>query len=131
MKTSLTLFFIGLIGIVLLTIISPNIFTMVFGEEWSQAGTYFRLLSPLFIIQFSVYPLSQTLNILEKQEIQLVWNAARTILVFGGILLMGFNDISVYVFVFIYGLIMGVMYMVFWYLCYKNIVNLTFEKSLV
>ena len=49
----------------------------LFGADWSEASVLMLLLIPLFFGQFVVSPLSQTLNVIERQDIQLKWDFLR------------------------------------------------------
>lgn len=40
-----------------------------------------QALTAMYVMQFVVYPLSQTLNVLERQDLQLAWDIARLLLV--------------------------------------------------
>jgi O-antigen/teichoic acid export membrane protein len=50
-----------------LFITGPDLFALVFGENWRMAGEAARWLSPMLYIQFIVSPLSQVFSILEHQ----------------------------------------------------------------
>lgn len=62
------------------------LFVWIFGESWRDAGTYMQVLSLMLLIQFMVVPLSQTLNILERQAWQLGWDVGRLLLVMTALL---------------------------------------------
>jgi len=62
---------------------APNIFKIVFGLRWQEAGKYVQLLMIGYAFQFVSSPLSQIINILEKQAIQLQWDFIRVILIAG------------------------------------------------
>lgn len=87
LKSSLRLFLVGLAPITLLALAGPPLFAFVFGSEWLEAGRYARILAPMFLAQFVVVPLSQTLNVLERQGLQLGWDTARLLLVLGAFVL--------------------------------------------
>ena len=82
-KTASRLFLLAALPSLALMLFGPWLFALVFGSSWLQSGHYMRILAPMFLIQLSVVPLSQTLNILERQELQLLWDAGRFVLVFG------------------------------------------------
>jgi O-antigen/teichoic acid export membrane protein len=65
----------------LLVLFGPNLFALVFSESWRTAGTYARTLAPMFLLQMVASPLSQTLNVLERQDLQLGWDTARLLIV--------------------------------------------------
>jgi O-antigen/teichoic acid export membrane protein len=77
LKTALRLFLVGIIPIGLISLIGPWLFIIVFGESWKQAGVYIQLLFFASIGKFVVNPISQTLIILERQFIQLIWDVGR------------------------------------------------------
>lgn len=54
--------------------------TLIFGREWSGVSTLVVVLAPFFLGQFVVAPLSQTLNVLGRQDIQLIWDLFRMII---------------------------------------------------
>lgn len=83
LRSSLRLLLIGLAPIALLALVGPALFAFVFGAEWLEAGRYARALAPMFLAQFVVVPLSQTLNVLERQDLQFGWDATRLLLVLG------------------------------------------------
>ena len=70
------LLFVGA-PMLLLGLTAPWVFGFVFGEQWRLSGWYIVLLLPMFLGQIVVRPLSQSLNILERQDIQLYWDIAR------------------------------------------------------
>ena len=53
---------------------------VVFGSTWSGASDIVLYMSPFFLAQFVFAPLSQTLNVLDRQELQLVLDAIRLVL---------------------------------------------------
>ncbi|HKK69263.1 MAG TPA: oligosaccharide flippase family protein, partial [Bacteroidales bacterium] len=54
-------------------VFAEDLFSIVFGEEWSVAGSYAKILIPLLFIRFIVAPVSVTLSVFEKQNISLYW----------------------------------------------------------
>lgn len=83
LRTSLRLLVIGLPISGLLAIVGPQLFALVFSSEWVEAGLFARILAPMFLVQFIASPLSQTLNVLERQDVQFWWDAMRLALVAG------------------------------------------------
>jgi len=58
--------------LMLLAIISPPLFTFVFGEQWAMAGEFGRWLTILVFFQFVCVPLGPLFVIFEKQASELV-----------------------------------------------------------
>jgi O-antigen/teichoic acid export membrane protein len=61
----------------ILALAGPWLFTHVFGNDWTTSGRFVRLLAPMFLVQFAVYPVSETLNLLERQRLRLAWDIVR------------------------------------------------------
>ncbi len=83
LRTAGRLAVVGGVPIALLGLVAPPLFAFVFGEPWREAGRYVQVLAPMSAGQFVVTPLSNTLNVLERQDLQLAWDASRLVLVVG------------------------------------------------
>jgi O-antigen/teichoic acid export membrane protein len=59
----------------------------VFGERWQEAGTFIAILTPLYTMQLLSSPLGGTLSILERQDLALVREVARILLLTAAILI--------------------------------------------
>jgi len=84
----------------------------IFGKEWSEAALFALCLAPLFLGQFIVVPLSQTLTVLGRQDVQLLWDFLRLVLpnsIFFVSYWMGFGVKAAVSF---YGLAMAFIYIV-------------------
>lgn len=84
-RTLMRLLLAGALPIVLLGLAAPWIFSVVFGESWRVSGVYAQILTAAFLAQFVVVPLSQTLNLLERQHVQLAWDIVRLVAVLGSV----------------------------------------------
>lgn len=62
------LIIIGVPIFVFLYIISPELFSFVFGEKWRVAGEYSRILVPYLFMNFLISPISSIPIILKKQK---------------------------------------------------------------
>jgi O-antigen/teichoic acid export membrane protein len=63
----------GILFIVITVGIGEELFVLVFGEEWRQAGEYAVWLSPNFALGFIVSPLSYIVYIVNRQYVDLMW----------------------------------------------------------
>jgi len=79
------LFLLGLLPAAITAAVGPAAFAMVFGEDWLEAGLYARALAVFFLAQLVVSPVSQTLTILGRQDLQFWWDVGRLLLVVGSI----------------------------------------------
>jgi len=61
-----------LVPLVTVAFIAPELFSLVFGSNWIQAGVYARWMIPWIIIQFVVSPLSIVFSVTENQFVGLV-----------------------------------------------------------
>jgi len=72
-RTLKALIFLSLIPFILLFMIAPNVFAIVFGESWRQSGEYARIMIPMFFLRFITSPLSVMFVIAQKQGLDLLW----------------------------------------------------------
>ncbi|MGE8571314.1 MAG: lipopolysaccharide biosynthesis protein [Acinetobacter amyesii] len=63
------LIFLGVMPLILIGILSPYLFPLIFGKEWAGSGSIVLLLLPWFIFQLLTSPLSMALHVLNKQKV--------------------------------------------------------------
>ncbi len=80
-KIFLFLFLIGLFPLSVITIWGQEIFSVVFGNEWREAGLYAQILTPLVLLRLISSPLSYLFIIKEKLELDLLLQSIFFILV--------------------------------------------------
>jgi O-antigen/teichoic acid export membrane protein len=80
-KAYLVLLRLSLFPILLLSIMSPLIFSVVLGKQWADAGIYAMLLGPWVMIMFIQSPLSNIFSILGLQRqaliLEIVYSVSR------------------------------------------------------
>jgi len=59
---------LGLFPVFALMIVGPELFSVIFGQEWRDAGVYASILSPWLFFSFVSSPLSTIFSVLEKQQ---------------------------------------------------------------
>jgi O-antigen/teichoic acid export membrane protein len=84
-KTSRTLAIIAIGPFALAALTAPLLFGPIFGHNWSEAGVYVAILAPMYFLQFVTWPTGGTLDVLERQDLHLVREIARTALVGGAV----------------------------------------------
>jgi O-antigen/teichoic acid export membrane protein len=103
---------IGILPIALLIIVAPDLFGIVFGANWVDAGSYLRWLSPWLAAQFVISPFTMLFVVLEKQQMGLTMQstlfAVRLVSIFIGAVLD-----SVEVCLALFGTLSAVVYLVF------------------
>jgi len=107
------LIIVGLFPILILTLIGRDLFSVVFGAIWQEAGIFAQILGLWIIFWYISSPLSTIYIVLEKQDFGFKFNVANLItrllsLLIGGILQ------SVYIALILFG-ISGII--VYGYLC--------------
>lgn len=65
---------IGIFPLIVFMIIGENLFSFFLGSEWYTAGIYAKILAPWIFLRFIYSPISSVFDILEKQNMELVFN---------------------------------------------------------
>jgi lipopolysaccharide exporter len=86
-RTALALFACGLPVFGAVALGGPQLFAIVMGSEWEQAGRYAQILAPWFIVWLVSSPLSGLLNVREWQGSALVFTAFEFTLRLGALLI--------------------------------------------
>lgn len=63
--------------LIIVSIMSPLLFGYIFGSEWQEAGWYLAFLAPMLAGRLTMGPISQIVNIAERQGVQVVGDALR------------------------------------------------------
>ena len=85
MRSVKRLLLLGFIPFLTFLFFGPILFGFIFGQSWREAGVYARWLAAMHYVAFVSWPLTPTLNILEKQSWQLGWEIGRLLLVMGSL----------------------------------------------
>jgi O-antigen/teichoic acid export membrane protein len=72
-RTFKKLLIISILPSIIFFFMAPDLFAIVFGEQWRIAGEYAQILSPVFLLRFITSPLSSMFMIAEKQKLDLIW----------------------------------------------------------
>lgn len=75
----------GLVPIGAIALGGPWLFGWAFGPQWAESGNFVRAMAVMFIAQFGIYPVSQTLHSIERPDLQLMSDLVRMILGLGGL----------------------------------------------
>ena len=112
---------IGIVGFSLYFILAPDLFSIVFGEKYKIAGEISRIMIPLFLLRFIVSPLSYTLFITNKQNIDLIWQVVLIIGVSAIFILSTEFYSAIYIYVGFYSLMYLINFLITKKLSSKNI----------
>ncbi|WP_423924287.1 lipopolysaccharide biosynthesis protein [Frigoribacterium sp. 2-23] len=77
---------VGGAGAIVVLVLGPALFGVVFGSEWSEAGRFAQILVPAYAAQIVVSPLSRLLPLLERQGVQVAWDVGRLIVTIGSVI---------------------------------------------
>jgi O-antigen/teichoic acid export membrane protein len=78
-RTARRLILLGIVVFVPIALLAPVAFATIFGSDWRRAGVYAQITAIMFLLQLVVSPLSQTLNVIGRQDLQLGWDVSRLI----------------------------------------------------
>jgi len=67
-----------MLPMILLSVLGKDIFTVFFGDTWSEAGLYAQMLSVSFLVQFISAPINSLFNVLERQKQGLLFDVMLT-----------------------------------------------------
>jgi O-antigen/teichoic acid export membrane protein len=79
----LILFGLSIIPFGLVILFGPEMFALVFGEHWREAGVYSQIMAPWLMVNFLTSPVSQVPLILNKQRGFFFMGLASTLLMIG------------------------------------------------
>lgn len=85
---------IGLVPLAAIALGGPSLFAFLLGDEWRLAGRYVQILTPMFLLQFAVYPVSLTLNAVGRPDLQLIYDVFRLFAGIGTLALLGLRGAS-------------------------------------
>ncbi len=124
--TTLKRVFLVAVGpMVVLAVVAPTLFGVVFGPSWGQAGQFARFLSLTYLVRSVVVPVAATLNIVERQDLQLYWDVSRLILVLAGILFAHASGWAADSAVIVFALVNAVAYVAGGFLSFKALRQLS------
>jgi O-antigen/teichoic acid export membrane protein len=86
-RTTRALMAVAIAPAVLGGLAAPFLFGPVFGDAWHEAGQFVAILAPMYFLIFVTSPTGATLDILERQDLRLVREIVRLVLIAGVILL--------------------------------------------
>ncbi len=113
------MFLLAIIPLGILAAFAPQIFTFLFGQKWHMAGSFVQAQAPQFLLAFITVPVSQTLNVLQRQDIQLIWDIGRLLLVLGSFGISKVLALSPFNSILLFSLVMTVCYLALLIIVYR------------
>lgn len=86
---------LGLLGALPLLFFAPPLFVLLFGPEWREAGVIVQILMPLYLARFVVFPISQLLYILDRQDLHFVVSLLNLLALIGSFGLGAFLQLEI------------------------------------
>jgi O-antigen/teichoic acid export membrane protein len=114
LKTTRRMIYLGIVPCALFMVLAPWIFKSVFGHVWREAGIYAQYLALMFYVSFINSPVVMTLNILEMQRAQFVWDICRLFLTILAMALPYYLGYGARTAILSYGLAMTILYCIHW-----------------
>lgn len=115
-KTSAILFVIILLPAVICVIFAPSLFSFIFGDTWIPAANLARLMTPFFIFQFAVTPVTGAVFIINnKLNVDLVLQIVRVILICISLFISKFLNFSFNYTIFSYSISLVVFYLIVYF----------------
>jgi O-antigen/teichoic acid export membrane protein len=93
-RTTRTLALVMIGPTILAAVLSPFLFGRIFGEEWATAGLYVSILAPMYFLLSVFSPTGSTLYVLERQELHLIQEILRIVLLGGAVFLAAFAGLE-------------------------------------
>lgn len=102
----------GMLSVVLILIsmCAPVLFGYLFGLEWQEAGWFLAFLAPVFAGRLVVGPVSQIVNVAERQGVQMIGDAIRCVAVVGAFIIPSVLNMTIESTITVYTTVMVVMY---------------------
>lgn len=110
LKISGKLLIIGLLPLIIFLLLGPWLFHFVFGSDWYDSGVYARVLAFLAFAHFVVVPIGRVLGVLEKQNIGLIINSIRLIVIILAFIISSLLDFTPILTVTIYVVVSSLSY---------------------
>ena len=101
----------GALPLVVLLLFGPDLFALVFGEEWRKAGVYSQWMAPWIYLQFQWSPLTMLTMVLELQRQALVSQILTFIIRFGSIVVVWKLGLSADIGIFTFAVVSAVVYL--------------------
>jgi len=101
-----------------------EIIKLLFGSKWTGSHDIIKYMSIMILFQFVASPLSQSLNLLNKQAFQFYWDLARFIIISLFLLVIYLLGVGFYLTISIYSVLMAIMYITLLGIIIKQLLSL-------
>jgi O-antigen/teichoic acid export membrane protein len=113
------LFLLSIIPFLFLLLFVQDLFIIVFGANWSEAGLFAQILTPMFFLQFIASPLSYILYITDNQKLNLLMQLGMFFFVLLSFL-CGYIFVDTYLIIILISSFTSMMYIVYIIMSYHK-----------
>lgn len=117
-KTFQKLFLFSFLPFTLLFFFAPAIVPFIFGQEWTPAGEYIRIMTLLFFLRFSIAPISSIFYLTGKQVYKLIWEVVSFTVIVSSFYI-GYRFFDQYAAIGIYSFSLSFLYIILLLMGYK------------
>lgn len=99
--------------------LAEDVFALIFGEKWRIAGTYAKILVPLYGVRFIVSAVTTINSVFEEQLVSLIWQIVLLLLATGIIIGGGYYHLDFKEFLWIFSISLSIHYVILLVFLYK------------
>lgn len=129
MQTTKRMIVLGVPIFLILFFIVDDVFGIVFGEEWREAGHYAQLVLPLFFVRFISSTLSVTMNVFEQWKRSLWVHSSLLMMTLVMFIVAKYFDLSFTAYLIINTAVLSVLYIIFYWYYYNLSYSNRFHKK--
>lgn len=115
LNTGKKLFIISIIPTIVLMTFSQEIFGPIFGQEWTIAGEYAKILAPMFMLKFVVSPITYSFYIVNKLYFDMYGQFLYLLFVIFS-LAIGYLFNSFIIFIYLFSILSSFIYIIYFVL---------------
>lgn len=105
------LILVGAAPLILLSFFGPQLFSIVFGQSWYEAGIYARMLSLGVFANLIFHPISRVYGVFERQKLKLFIDLFRFIAIVITFMIAGYMNLNPHYAVLIYSFLTMIFYL--------------------
>lgn len=117
------LILLGFIPLLVLLALGPQLFGLVFGDNWTEAGVYAQIISVMLFFVLVFAPISRVYEVYEKQRIRFYIDLIRILLVLLVFIMSAYYRFSPYLTLILYTIVISLVHFLIYFFAQKIIDN--------
>jgi O-antigen/teichoic acid export membrane protein len=113
---------IAIIIVLLLVLLAPSL-PAILGKGWEVSGPMLLVTLPLFAARFTVSPVTSCALAMGREKAVMLWQIVMFLLSSAAAMVAFFSDVSLYVYLLVFGGLLGSGYILFWLISLRMIVR--------